>query len=123
MRASSKSEKLSTAQRLELTFESLYFFIYQHVYVEVVDGLKQDENNTSDQCYHDQVLRATGLVMSFVVQALTDPDAPFTPWTHGEAWLERIFGQMRAGRGNDRTFTMAQLVDRLQRADWRVQAQ
>eukprot|EP00966_Prymnesium_polylepis_P119483 2761564-Prymnesium_polylepis.1 len=38
-------------------------------------------------------------------------------------WLERIFGQTRTGAGNDRTFTMAQLVDRLQRADWRLKAQ
>ena len=75
----------------------------------MVDGFKQDEHNVSDQCYHDQILRATGLIMSMLVQALTDPDAPFTPWQAGEAWLERIFGQMRTGAGNDRTFSMAQL--------------
>ena len=122
MRASSKSAKLASIERVELAFDALYFLIYHHIWIEVA-GYKQDENNISDQAYHDQVLRATGLVMSFAVQVLTDPDLPFTPWAHGEAWLERIFGQSRTSGGNDRTFTMAQLIDRLKRADFRVKAQ
>ena len=117
MRATSKKERLSAEIRLELALRALYFLVYHRIHVESVAGYKLDDHFISDQCYHNQVLRAARVAMTLVTQALTDPDLPFTPWQHGEAWLERIFGQARTGGGNDHTFSIAQMVDRLQRAD------
>eukprot|EP00966_Prymnesium_polylepis_P201488 4668339-Prymnesium_polylepis.1 len=78
MRATSKKERLSAEERLELALRTLYFLVYQRIHIECIDGYQQEENFISDQCYHDQLLRAGRVVMTLVTQALTDPDLPFT---------------------------------------------
>ena len=50
-------------------------------------------------------------------------DLPFCPWQHGEGWLERIFGQVRAGHGIQRSVSTTTLRERLRRAAFRIRAQ
>ena len=59
------------------------------------------------------------------MQALTDVELPFCPWQHGEGWLERIFGQVRAGHGAgaQRSMSTTMLRERLRRAAFRIRAQ
>jgi len=54
---------------------------------------------------------------------LTDPELPFCPWQHGEGWLERIFGQVRAGHGIQRSMSSTTLRERLRRAAFCIRAQ
>jgi hypothetical protein len=63
------------------------------------------------------------MVLNLIVQALDFPNLPYCPWDHGEDWLECIFGQARAGHGSAQAFSMAEMIDRLQRAAYRAGAQ
>lgn len=55
MRATSKLQ-MPAKERLELALGAMYFILYSRMLIELTKGYKQEENFTSDQCYHDQIL-------------------------------------------------------------------
>ena len=114
---------LSVARRLDLAFGAAFFMIYWRIFISITVGYTMDVNFVSDPSYHDLLLRVGSLVCGLVAQALSYPDFPWTPWQHGEHWLERLFGQARAGHGSANTFTMSELSERQQRGSYRNTAQ
>ena len=66
------------------------------------------------------MLRCASVMMWFVALALSTPGLPFTPREHGEQGCEDTFGESRAGSGVDRAPTFDMLIDRLQKAAYRV---
>ena len=123
MYATSKRSQLSAEERLFRAWCALLWSVYHRMYIVVVDGYTLEQNFMSDQSYHDALLRCGRVACTLVAQALTDVDLPFCPWQHGEGWLERIFGQVRAGHGIQRSVSTTTLRERLRRAAFRIRAQ
>ena len=123
MYATSKRSRLPAEERLYRAWCALLWSVYHRTFIMVVDGYTLDQNFMSDQSYHDALLRCARVACTLVAQALTDSELPFCPWQHGEGWLERIFGQVRAGHGIQRSVSTTTLRERLRRAAFRIRAQ
>lgn len=112
---------LPVSERLTLAMGALLFLSYWHIFIVSSKPYTLERNFMSDQSYHDQVLRCGSLMMWIVAQALSPAcRLPFTPREHGEQACEDVFGETRSGHGSDRAPSFDMLVDRLQRAAFRL---